>query len=450
MNRDLLPFDENVQTKTYFSHYVRFSLGIDLWKLVVLARTRALLMMMLFLASQNISFFALPRSSSLASTESGFSIDWNHYHSYSEIVATLSYLNTTYPSLVQVFSIGESWQGQNIYVVKLTNEDISRQKVQVLFVGYHHARERITSELALYFLVYATANYATNQTIKRMFDYCEIYVIVGLNVDGFEAVQRNEWQRKNVHTIDEDQDGLFDEDLPDDEDGDGYIEHLIRRNGSEWVVVRWEGMDDDGDDIRNEDWAGGVDLNRNYGYQWNVSVDSGSPYASDEDYCGSAAFSEPETQAIRDFALQHDFKYAISLHSGSELILYPWSYSTETTPHNPIFIEIAANLSTLVKAPYKQSGAWYTTSGSWDDWFYSNRATFALTCEIYSNQSAWRYEPGPYSNYYWESGITEAFNPSPTEIQMVIQRWLPIFTYITNRAVNEAYDLTIANVSAHA
>jgi hypothetical protein len=275
--------------------------------------------------------------------------DWKHYHNYTEIVDTLLYLNNTYPTLVDVFSIGKSWLNRDIYSVRLTNENITRLKPKVFFVGYHHARELISAELPLYFAVEATANYGVNTTITHMLNYSEIYIIVALNVDGFAAVDQNKWQRKNVHQFDEDGDGLVDEDPPDDEDGDGYIEDLWQWDGSQWVFVRWEGVDDDGDGLPNEDWVGGVDLNRNYGYKWNASVDSGSPYPKDEDYRGPSPFSEPETQALRDLALQHDFKYAISFHSGAEIIVYPWGYTTAPTPEDQVFKEIAGNLSVMGK-----------------------------------------------------------------------------------------------------
>lgn len=373
--------------------------------------------------------------------------DWNHYHNYMEITGTLLFLNDTYPNIVDVFSTGKSWQNRDIYCIRLTNEDITHPRPKVFFVGYHHAREFISAELPLYFAVETAANYGTNETVTRMLDYCEIYIVVALNVDGFDAVQANEWQRKNVHPFDEDEDGLLDEDPPDDEDGDGYIEDLWQADGTDYVFIRWEGVDDDGDGLLNEDWVGGVDLNRNYGYQWNTTCDTGSPNPSAEDYRGPAPFSEPETQAIRDLALDHDFKYAISFHSGAEIILYPWGHTNTSTPHDSLFREITANLSSLVNAPYNQSSvALYTSSGDWDDWMYGNRSTFALTCEIYTNNSTWQYEPGPDPDTWWEKGVFNFFNPDPTNIETVIQRWLPVFTYLTNRAISEAYDIAVVSV----
>jgi hypothetical protein len=132
----------------------------------------------------------------------------------------------------------------------------------------------------------------------------------------------------------------------------------------------------------------------------------------------------------------------VSFHSGAENVVYPWGYTTTPTPDDQLFRDVAGHISTLVGAPYYQSGTWYTTSGVWDDWMYANRSTFAFTCEIYENDSAWQYEPGPQPNTWWEKGILQVFNPSPGDIETVIQRWLPVFTYVTNKAIAEAYIVT--------
>ncbi len=363
--------------------------------------------------------------------------DWNHYHNYTEIVNTLLYLNSTYPDIVDVFSIGKSWQNKDIYCIRLTNENAVYSKPKLFFVGYHHAREPISAELPLYFVVQSATSYSINATITHMLDHSEIYIVVALNVDGFDSITQNEWQRKNSRPYNEDGDSWLDEDPPDDEDGDGYIEMLLQLDSGSWNLVRFEGIDDDADGSLNEDWVGGVDLNRNYGYQWDAVVQSGSTNPADEDFKGPAPFSEPETQALRDFVLQHEIKYAISFHSGAESIIYPWGYTTLPTADSSIFIEIASELSSLTGASYGQSGAWYTTSGVWDDWMYSNRSVLALTCEIYADSSAWEYEAGPTPVTVWERGIFEAFNPVPSDIESVVVRWLPAFTYTVNRAISE-------------
>ena len=382
-----------------------------------------------------------PMSSLSALDQSSISrslgVDFDKYHNYTEIMDTLLNLNATYPAIVDVFSIGKSWQDRNILCTRLTNESSERSKPEILFVGYSHARERITAELLLHFVAYAAENYGVNETVGQILDQTEIYVVVALNVDGFNIVEVNEWQRKNARPIDEDGDGMFDEDSPDDEDGDGFIEDLVEFNNSDSNFMRWEGLDNDADGRFNEDWIGGVDLNRNYGHQWNATVDSGSLDPSAEDYKGPAPFSEPETQALRDLALEHTFKYALSFHSGTEFISYPWGYTNEPPPDKEKFIQISKELSELVDSHSFQSGVSYTLSGALGDWIYWNRSTLAFTCEIYGNLDAWKYETTSVQNVSWEKGVFEFFNPEPQEIEHTIQKWMPVFFYVADRAIRE-------------
>ena len=370
--------------------------------------------------------------------------DWKHYHGYNEIVNTLIFLNNSFPKIVEVFSIGKSRQGRDIYCIRLTNETNALPKPQALFVGYHHAREPISAELPLYFAVSAAVGYGANQTITYLINNCEIYIVVALNVDGFDLFNANDWQRKNACPVDEDGDGLLDEDPPEDEDGDGFIEQLINYTDPENpVLIGWEGIDNDGDGFSGEDWIGGVDLNRNYNYAW----EQGTSNKRSEFYKGSNPFSEPETQAIRDLVQQHDFMYAISFHSGMEMILYPWG-CTRTSPLDEAkYIEIANELSLATGGtPYMQSsfGAGLDY-GVWDDWMYEVKGIFALTCEVFYNET-WEgvSEPGPYPNTRWEGGVKYWFNPFPSGIEATLKRWLPVFTCITNRTINEFQYCNIA------
>ncbi|MGB9693724.1 MAG: NosD domain-containing protein, partial [Fervidobacterium sp.] len=77
-------------------------------------------------------------------------------------------------------------------------------------------------------------------------------------------------------------------------------------------------------------------------------------------------------------------------------------------------------------------------TGFWGDWVYPNMCRFPFTCEIYANESAWQYEPGPEPDTYWERGILQCFNPDSSQIKTVIEQWLPVFTYLANRSILEA------------
>lgn len=298
-------------------------------------------------------------------------IEWVHYHDYTETVTILLTLNETHSSVVDVFSIGKSLHGRDIYCVRLTNESNQTPKPEVFFIGYHHGCEQISSELPLYFVVYATINFNSNQNVTDLLNRSEIYVVVALNVDRLKSFE-NEHQRNN---------------------------YKYRYN------------------------ARGVDLNRNYDYQW-------SPQ---ERRSGSAPFSEPETQAIRDFVLKHNFVYAVSFHSGIKLILYPWSHTKAPTPGKTKFVEISRGLSRVTgRTPYEQASDLYIAYGTWSGWMYGVAGVFALTCELYG-------EPGGPTN-----GLSETrylmYNPPPSMIKAVTRRWLPVFFYTTNIAIAEAWD----------
>ena len=356
-------------------------------------------------------------------------LDWVHYHNCTEIATILYGLNDTYSNVVDVFSIGKSWRDQDIYCARLTNENDGEPKPEVLFVGYHHAQELISAELPLYYVVDAVTNYGLDENATNLLNTREIYVIVALNVDGFELFESNDRQRKNARQIDEDNDGSLDEDPPEDLNGNGLIEVLVNYTDPYDIeFMGYEGIDNDTDGVNGEDWIGGVDLNRNYPVSWENAVSDPSSSV----YRGPAPFSEPETQAIRDLVLEHNFTHAISFHSGLEFIIYPWGYTADPTPDDAKFVEIAQDLSSITGGTeYASPTVMY---GIWDDWMYGEADVLALTCEIFRNET-WMdaiIELGPYPNTSWLGGEMWLYNPFTSGIETVIQRWLPVFTYIAS------------------
>ncbi len=142
--------------------------------------------------------------------------------------------------------------------------------------------------------------------------------------------------RSGLIPYDSDRDGLLDEDGPEDLDGDGSITQMRKRdpNGThkphpddprvlipvkpgekgEWILLGEEGIDNDGDGMVNEDGPGGYDMNRNYGYNWQPDyVQSGA---------GVYPFCFPETAAVRDFLLAHpNIAGAQNFHNFGGMIL---------------------------------------------------------------------------------------------------------------------------------
>ena len=113
---------------------------------------------------------------------------------------------------------------------------------------------------------------------------------------------------------------------------------------------------------------GGVDLNRNYGFEW---------AGHDIPFWGSAPFSEPETQAMRDFCMGRKFKLALNYHDFSDrFLLHPWGYSSSRvhTPDSTIYRELGAKMTELNGYPYGPVVELiYEAPGNHDDWMYGEQ-----------------------------------------------------------------------------
>jgi len=263
------------------------------------------------------------------------------YHSYKELEADLEALERSYPQQAQVFTIGTTLENRKIYALKVSdNVSQDEDEPEVLFMGCHHAREWISVEVPLLLGRYLLENYATDANIRRIVNQSEVWVVPLLNPDGLE-----------------------------------YTIHYYRY----WRKNR----------RLNADGSYGVDLNRNYGYAWGYDDRGSSPEPTSEVFRGTAAFSEPETRAIRDFVMPKHFRAMISYHSFSQIILYPWGYTTTPTDKELLLNEIAAAMSQLMKPAngrtyeYGEAGAsLYVTNGDATDWTFGTSGIPSYTIEL--------------------------------------------------------------------
>jgi hypothetical protein len=381
----------------------------------------------------------------------------DQYHSPEELIEELHQINNTAPGIIDLYSLGKSIEGRDIYCVRITNEQNPLPKAGVLFVSHHHAREQITVEVGLRFILALVNSYGYNQDMTKFVNEEEIFFIPTLNPDGLhyvvgnQTLQGNPWYRKNFRSIDDDNDGEYNEDPPEDTNGDGIISEFIvytQNQFNDWVVTDsyYEGFDNDEDGLVNEDPLSGVDLNRNYDYRWkDSSCDSG--WTTDttlEDYPGTAPFSEPETQAFREFMKNKDFATSISFHSGINGTYFPWASETYYAEKD-LYTKIYSDLVTLLPLNYlsvaeNQEYIGYTCGGEWGDWMYAvKNCLVPLTFEIYHNTSSgdlveFVSEDETKKNYIlrWD-GIYEKFAPVESaieavwsDIQSICNYWLVI------------------------
>jgi carboxypeptidase T len=143
---------------------------------------------------------------------------------------------------------------------------------------------------------------------------------------------------------------------------------------------------------RNRDGSVGVDPNRNYGYMWGtLDINTSSHVPSDETYVGPRAFSEPEVRAVRDLVAREQFRGVLSYHSYSQLVLYPWGYTSDPIEDDDDFAahrELAQDMEQLIRKVHgktytaQQSSELYPTAGDTTDWTYGEYDALSFTIEL--------------------------------------------------------------------
>ena len=278
------------------------------------------------------------------------------YYTFNEIVENLDELSEDYPDLVaEKISIGQTLEGRDIWALKMSdNPNIDEDEAEVLYTGLHHAREPMSYMNLFYYMNWLVENYDSDPIAKNILDHRELWFVPALNPDGL----------------------IYNQQIAPNGGG------MQRKNARETCNG---GVD-------------GVDLNRNYGYAWNCQgnyqgndceTSGSSGDGCNETYRGTFAFSEPETQAIRDFVEAHDFPVAFNYHSYSNLLLYPFGY-TYNNPMNQddlnTFIEIGEELVSENNY-YLGTGVdiLYPVNGEACDWMYGDQGIFAYTPEVGSS-----------------------------------------------------------------
>uniref|UniRef100_A0A832G8S2 carboxypeptidase T n=1 Tax=Ignavibacterium album TaxID=591197 RepID=A0A832G8S2_9BACT len=269
------------------------------------------------------------------------------FFTLNEINLRLDSMYQLYPNIItQKFQIGTTIEGRPIYAVKISdNPNVNENEPQVQFNALIHAREPQAMMTIMYYMYYLLENYGTNPEVTYLVNNREIYFIPCINPDGYE-----------------------------------YNRITNPNGGGMWRKNR----------RLNSGGSYGVDLNRNFAYMWGINNTGSSGDPTSETYRGTAPFSEPETQAIRNFTNSKNFKTALNYHTYSNLLLYPWGYVNQPTPDNNIFVEYSTDMVAFNGYENGQPPViLYDVNGSADDWMYGEQSSkpkiFAMTPEVGSS-----------------------------------------------------------------
>ena len=261
------------------------------------------------------------QASSLVSPDGA--VDWNRFYTAAETNQILREFHTLYPGLTELHQVGESYRGQPLMVITITNEATgpASDKPALYVDGGIHAGELTGSAVATHLIGRLLNGYGTDPRVTALLDTRAFHVRPKFNPDGSDlALIEDQSLRSTTHPVDDDEDGAADEDPGDDLDGDGWITRMrVPDEDGDWVadpaddriLVRdpgrqmpgrryatmGEGVDNDGDGAINEDGVGGLDMNRNFPRNWErVHLQTGA---------GDYPLSEPETRAAAEFINEH-------------------------------------------------------------------------------------------------------------------------------------------------
>ncbi len=256
-------------------------------------------------------------------------LSFNHYYDWKEVEGALRKLEKAYPKFLKLRSIGKSYLGREIWYMTINNPDTGdeMQKSAMYIDANIHGNEVQGGEIGIYTIWYLMENYAYNDYVRQLVDERVFYIFPSVNPDG-----RDMWlhlggnARTGQVPMDDDNDGLYDEDGPEDLDGDGELGAMfikvepgegtyrlsdigdrlvpIQKNikgkpdeVGDYKYVGSEGVDNDGDGRFNEDQGGGYDANRDWPSYWQPDyIQRGAaPYP----------FYWPESQATCAFFYSH-------------------------------------------------------------------------------------------------------------------------------------------------
>ncbi|MEU7337676.1 M14 family metallopeptidase [Streptomyces sp. NPDC007074] len=278
----------------------------------------------------------------------------SRYHNYAEANAEIDQRIAAYPGIMSKRVIGKSYQGRDIVAVKVSdNVATDENEPEVLLTFHQHAREHLTVEMALYLLRELGAGYGGDSRVTSMVNNREIWIVPDLNPDGGEydiATGSYRSWRKNRQP----------------------------NSGSSYV---------------------GTDLNRNWNHRWGCCGGS-SGSASSETYRGASAESAPEVKVVADFVRgrvvggRQQIRAGIDFHTYSELVLWPFGFTTADTTTGmtaddaAAFKAVGRKMAASNGYTPEQSSDLYITDGSIDDYLWGTQKIFDFTFEMYPGSSS--------------------------------------------------------------
>jgi hypothetical protein len=338
-------------------------------------------------------------------------IDFNRWHDVGELTADMKKLQAAFPKFLKLESIGKSHNGLDLMLMTINNPATGPEmgKAAMYIEANIHGNEIQGGEVCLYTIWYLMENYGRIADVTRLVDERVFYVIPTVNPDGRQYFMEGPGgnARSGHVPVDDDNDGLVDEDAPEDINGNGVVEQIrkhvpgrgnyrVSRSNplvlepvpfgetGDWIMLGQEGVDNDGDGMVNEDGPGSYDANRNWGSDWQP------------DYIQSGAmdypFQLPEARAVNDFLMAHPNIAGVQTYhnSGGMILRPPGAESTGEYPMADVraYDELGRNGERILPF-YRYLVIWsglYTVHGGVIDWTNDGLGILSFSNELWSGE----------------------------------------------------------------
>ncbi|NXL38940.1 CBPA1 Carboxypeptidase, partial [Glaucidium brasilianum] len=264
--------------------------------------------------------------------------DFASYHTLDEIYNWMDTLVDDHPNLVSKIQIGQSYENRPLYVLKFSTGGLKRPAIW-LDTGIH-SREWITQATGIWTANKIATEYGRDPSVTAILDSMDIFFEIVTNPDGFAFTHSSNRMWRKTRSI----------------------------NAGSFCV--------------------GVDPNRNWDAGFGGSGSSSNPCS--ETYHGPYAHSEREVKAIVDFIRGHgNVKSVISIHSYSQMLMFPYGYKTAPAPDHQELNELAKKAVSDLAAVYGTKYTYgsivdtiYKADGTTIDWAYDNGVKYSFTFEL--------------------------------------------------------------------
>ncbi|KAM5180282.1 carboxypeptidase B2 [Mantella aurantiaca] len=266
---------------------------------------------------------------------------YEQYHSLEDIYYWMEQMIAKHPDMLERIYIGSSYEKRQLYVLKLSGKNKSNTTNAIWIDCGIHAREWISPAFCLWFIGHAIGFYDVDKQMTKLLEHTDFYVLPVMNVDGYHY----SWT----------------------------INRMWRKNRSR----------------HPHNNCIGVDLNRNFDAGWCGSGASSNP--CHDTYCGRFPESEPEVAAVANYIRQNTdiIKGYITIHSYSQMVLFPYSYKKEKSKDHDELAQLANKVTDIIKVTSRNryvSGTGadtiYLAPGGSDDWAYDLGIKYSFTIEL--------------------------------------------------------------------